>query len=477
MYKHFIAKITTDGGPDPELELEGIVRFAEQSDDGCAWFATRLGKGVTLAAASSICLIVHNPGAPSPLSVVLARVVDKRSERPDVPGLAELYDGPLAFNVWWKLKEPMLIKIPGLADIPGRNAESKRPAQISFRGSLQFGFWEFDTYEEVYRSLDQSNKRCVVTPPAVQTLGSTSVDKKIPPAQAVPHVQRIPQVPLVPLYGVDFSGGTETSSGNKKIWIASWDERGIRLRCGTDNAPFCRRDLPGEVAKRGGWWVFDFPFGIPTAIAQALDIPANDWRAWLSWCGQTDNATELRNRAKSMVAERGACWSTRRRIDIEHSTTWFPLFEQLYRQTIYGCGTVLKPLASGRACMLPWDDLDPDPKRAKMVEGFPGMTISTQLGLSAKGYKHNSDVSRDLRKKILAQLNDGPLGSQLSPELAERAAKDAEGDAVDALVLLAAAKCCQELAPSNWVIERSDLEREGLLVEGSFPPMRNRVAL
>ncbi len=188
--------------------------------------------------------------------------------------------------------------------------------------------------------------------------------------------------PEITLGGIDFSGGQEDARrGNKKICVAQWlPNNGVSLRCGRDwNAlgPQRRRDLPA-VIKLGGWWSLDFPFGVAQPTARILGV--STWPDWLSHCDQNLDATAIRNDAKALTERSGVSWAMRRQVDERQKTTWFPLFEQLYRQTIYGAREVLLPLYADDVCILPWK-ASALPASVVVVEGFPGATIRDVLKL------------------------------------------------------------------------------------------------
>jgi hypothetical protein len=276
--------------------------------------------------------------------------------------------------------------------------------------------------------------------------------------------------PRTDTFGVDFSGGNELEGrGNGKIWIASWDvDRGdIALRCGTDEPYIRRAGLPDLVRQRPGWWVFDFPFGIARETAIALGIDGEGWNGWLDWCAEGIDATERRDTARAAVERSQCAWSARRRIDEENRTTWFPLFEQLYRQTIYGARDVLKELAAASdVVILPWQDPNPETTSSVVVEGFPGVTIRTVLGLQGIGYKGGRAQHRGKRERIVRALAD-ILPVPLPEPVAQRAINDPEGDALDALVLLLAGWVSQQYP--EWKGRREELIAEQRLVEGWFP--------
>ena len=192
--------------------------------------------------------------------------------------------------------------------------------------------------------------------------------------------------PALPLHGVDFSGGREIHGRNGKIWIASWDpDRGVvDLECGGDAPGFGRAGLAARIAGGRGRWVLDFPLGPPAAVAAAAGWAT--WRDYLAWCGSKDDATALRDELRAVLCDAGVAWSTRREIDCGVGTTWFPFFEQLYRQTITGGRDVLRVVADMEQVRILRFDAHAEARGygSVVVEGFPGWTLK-QCGLPATG--------------------------------------------------------------------------------------------
>jgi hypothetical protein len=89
------------------------------------------------------------------------------------------------------------------------------------------------------------------------------------------------------------------------------------------------------------------------------------------------------------------------------------------------------------------------------------------IGMDAYGYKRSTALAKQRRIEIIEGLRQ--LGIPIADAEAQRASADTEGDAVDALVLLAAARISQELGLDNWRAHRTRLRNEGRLGEGWFP--------
>ena len=228
----------------------------------------------------------------------------------------------------------------------------------------------------------------------------------------------------------------------------------------TSIAPgFGRAGLAGRITEDDGLWVLDFLFGPPAPVAAASGW--RKWREYLTWCD--GEPTTLRDGLRAVLDDAGVEWSTRRAVDDEVGTTWFPFFEQLYRQAITGGRDVLRVLADNdRIRILPFDaGVGEDRGGSIVVEGFPGWAL-TQCGLPATGYKHPHDAARRRGRAIVNYLRDS--GIPISDADASRAVGDTEGEAVDALVLLLSAHRTSRRTAS----ERRDVAGRHGRMEGWF---------
>ncbi len=256
--------------------------------------------------------------------------------------------------------------------------------------------------------------------------------------------------PTAPLHGVDFSGSQEVDGRNDKIWIASWlpGQRFIQLNSGGDYPGFDRKMLSTKIIDGSGTWVIDFPFGPPNTVAEAAGW--NTWKAYIAWCGSHPDPVVLRDQLRKDCQIAGLPWSIKRDIDCKLGTTWFPFFEQLYRQTITGGRDVLSPLIHAgreRVRVLPFHDHAlANNELSVVVEGFPGATL-TNYDLPNKGYKRRDYSAQETRRFIVESLIK--IGIPISNMDASRAIHDTEGDAVDALVLLCAARNAS-LRSTDW---------------------------
>jgi hypothetical protein len=454
---HFMAKLTEGGGPPPHLELERVVDFADKSPDGSTWIALKKSGSKLAIRNDSTAIIVGVGRAPdSGFKAIAARILEKNARPPTA--VLEWYADHDAQWHFYRLGTPEWLPVTNLSGIPGCSSVGKLASE-AFGGSCTFAYWTLP---------DLPTRGAIGTlssevPPLRS--GAAATSPRNPGAVATASTATTPsrldgatRTPPYPLHGVDFSGGVEHGGRNKKLWVASWDDEGIRLRSGGDPAQgFTRAGLAAEISRSRGLWVLDFPFGIPHAIAAALGLATHD--AYLAWSHSDANPTKLRDDAKGSAARAGVKWSTRRRVDDTHGTTWFPLFEQLYRQTLAGARDVLRPLRIANVSILPFTPAVDPTAKPMVVEGFPGFTLRSALRLPATGYKNDRDAGREARAAIVETLTSAGLPI---PDGCRRAAvADAEGDAVDALVLLFAALRASTRPVTDWAPRTDASKLEG----------------
>lgn len=487
----FIAKLTKGGGPPPEFEFLRILEEANAAGntDRVAWFPTRKflkDFPDSTDGQRNICIILPSIEKGRGFVAIIGEVITRTVTEPDDPTVSEFYDGHEGFKAWWKISNPNLRHYNSLDDLPGISSNGKTAAD-TFNSPTSITCWEFS--KEDVAALETANEPSSNWAEASQVALPRQKTKplSLPTARNAKRTTSMPSEsnatgnklpdPEIDLFGVDFSGGVETAGqGNPKIWIAQRRRNGcVTLACGTDGpTKFGRKDLPTYIAEHPGQWVLDFPFGVAKGTAEAIfEGEKPTWERWLKLCSKAESATTLRDQAKLDVKNAGGDlkWAKRRVIDSEQNTTWFPLFEQLYRQTVNGARDVLHrldALGRDRVCVFPFHKPASGCK-SFVTEGFPGITIEKSLGCLRWGYKGKSESCRDRRQLILDKLRQSPYCLKIGDADATRALEDSEGDAVDALVLLVAAWLTSSWKPDNWERKRSEMERNGTLVEGWFP--------
>ena len=408
---------------------------------GVSWVATRK-RGSDFVARPDSQLLAFAIDEPGNSLALTARVVSRYGALPPAALVRDMYeDYKDIFQAYWKITDVDL-RLISYEDLPGTNMKSGRRVPDAFRrGQLSFAYWLPD-------------------PSADAPISVHRVD----PAPTSSAVQQTDS-PTVPLHGVDFSGAREIGGRNGKIWIASWypDRDFVELRSGGDDPGFDRIGIADKVIEGSGTWVIDFPFGPPVAVAEAAGW--NAWHEYIAWCGSDPDPTALRDNLREELQRAGVRWSTRREVDNKLGTRWFPFFEQLYRQTITGARDVLHPLhrtSRDRVRILPFHHYAAaNDELSVVIEGFPGATLE-QCGLPATGYKHSGHDAEDQRRRIVDSLRE--RGVTVCDADASRAVEDAEGDAIDALVLLHAARNARRRTAAQW----SDKVGGHATIEGWF---------
>lgn len=483
MPNHCIVKITySKNNPPPLTELFTIIKNAEENEEHFAWFALRNpGGNIQINKHSQILIIASKKDQNQNFDyAVVAKVKQKTNQPPENDPAIELYEKPKQYKSWWKLSNPHLLRLDSYDNIPGTSTSDRRASE-TFCGNCTYSGWKFASTEPDFMSLglNFSNYR--------QDFNNKLLIKELfkrsaPASHEPPKISNLPQNYFSEsndrgiYYGVDFSGGREENGGNSKIWIAQWDmtQNHISLNSGSD-INIRRNLLPGYISSRPGWWTIDFPFGISAKIANLINL--NSHSRWWERCSQSvANPTQLRDELKANVQNNPTApsWSERRQIDISNDTTWFPLFEQLYRQTILGSGEVLHSLHSqfkSNVAILPWDteEINLKQKPTFVSEGFPGLIIQNILGLPKVGYKGGLPAHQERRLQILSVLESDQIKMPITEEIRTIASHNEDGDAIDALVLVLASIISQRIGYDVWQNQLSRLIQHKISVEGWFP--------
>lgn len=453
----FVAQFTSKGGPHPEVEIDQILTLAENNPEGSVWFPTKKGSHLDLMP-SSRCVVFCKTS--QGYEAFKAKVLQKGSSMPNEQELIDLYEGH-TFPCWWNVTDLERLHFENLEQVPGRHIKSAKNAGQSFAGTCTFAYWDFedqiDNFPQSEREpiiFDDPNLMIEMLPLLHQITTGPDLKSKFDGTQD--------------LHGVDFSGGVETDRGNSKLWIAHLCQKTgvLELLRGSENS-FRRRDLAKKIEQSNGIWILDFPFGISHGIMKAASI--NQWTSWIEMCGTMHHKglmKEFRDQLKEKALDSGVKWSTRRLVDTENGTTWFPLFEQLYRQTISGAAEVLFPLLeSKQVAILPWNDCTPS--QVIVSEGFPGAVLRTVLKIPPTGYKGRQANRIDKRKSIVRILSEEfflPLTNEQKKVLVD----DHEGDAIDAVLLLLSAKKLENQTVQHEI--RAKASDPNAVIEGWFKP-------
>ena len=444
-----VFKLTIGGGPEPMFELTRVLQAAQEDPAGLSWIATRKpGSGFVARPDSQLLAFAQAPAGNA--LALTARVVSRHEVLPSDALVRDMYEGwKEVCRAYWRIADVSLRLVP-FEELPGTTLKGLRIAD-AFRSQLSFAYWL-----PTGRADGSRHAR-----PARAPARTRAAPRPTGPAPELVPIQRV-ESPSTPLHGVDFSGARETGGRNGKIWIASWypNRELVELRSGGDDPGFDRVGLTGRIIESGGTWVIDFPFGPAAAVATAAGWTT--WYEYLAWCGSNPVPTVLRDQLRQILQAAGMPWATTRESDHALGTTWFPFFEQLYRQTITGGRDVLAPLDQAgrdRTRLLPFHDhAAATAELSVVIEGFPGHTLTT-LGLPRTGYKHRTLPAQESRAQIVNALRE--RGVPISDADATTAINDGEGDAVDALVLLHAAQGASLRTTAEWAAVGAQASIEG----------------
>jgi hypothetical protein len=235
--------------------------------------------------------------------------------------------------------------------------------------------------------------------------------------------------------GIDFSGAKDAG---KKIWIAEGVESGGRivvadlrpaseLRSSGHERSTALPALVEHIAGLGRSLVgIDAPNSLPRSFAP------EGWAPWFAGFAAHGSAEIFRDACRRATGGR----ETKRSCDERARTPFAAWNLRLYRQTWHSLVDLYAPLLQRRAVTVaPFQRAD---SRPRLAEICPASTLK-HLGLyrSYKGRK-----LADERQALLREMMQrGRL--QLSRELRERTVEDTGGDALDAIIALAAAVRCR----------------------------------
>ena len=251
------------------------------------------------------------------------------------------------------------------------------------------------------------------------------------------------------LYGVDF---TSRPSRRKPITVAvgcAAADDTVRLDAFETYADFAGFEA---FLRRPGPWLgaFDFPFGLPRALIEAMHWPAR-WPALVQALARQSRAS-LRMQFKAFCAARPAGQKfAHRRVDLyaqcSPSMKWvnppvaWMLLEGAPR--LLAAGVMLPGLHDG------------DPQRVAL-EGYPALLAREVVG--RESYKSDEALRQTAdrqarRVRIVEALQQGRIASRLrlhvpDPALVARMVADGSGDLLDAvLCLMEAADAARSGAP------------------------------
>jgi hypothetical protein len=240
-------------------------------------------------------------------------------------------------------------------------------------------------------------------------------------------------------HGVDFSG---SASHRQKMWIASQ----VPGQPATTRSGLSHADLV-ELMRRSAadgcrhWWLIDAPLALPVELLERHKVPPT-WPAALAWISSFGDAQAWRRACRS-VSRREAWRGTDRRAQTPLPPTNLRVFKQTYHAIV---SVVARLRALDAVIVLPMELAGAEGGAGKRLdaatacigEGCPSSTLQ-RLGWPHRGYKGPAERNRELRQELLDRLVR-ELGSPVAPAAAAAAVDDPEGDALDSLLMLPAAR-------------------------------------
>lgn len=229
------------------------------------------------------------------------------------------------------------------------------------------------------------------------------------------------------LHGVDFSGAG--GGGGAKIRIVERDLASagpVVSRGRADRAGLLRQIRTSAGDGRLHVWRVDAPFALPVETLDACGV-AREWLAMARWMLAFGSPRGWRHALRE-VSRR----EPRRECDRAERTPLAPMNLRVFKQTWTLVCEILLPLAEEGVRIEPVANLD---GRASLVvcEGCPASTLH-RLGWPTRAYKGSGDPPRAVRAEIARRLREADVVA--SDALLREAIDDAEGDLLDALILL-----------------------------------------
>jgi len=229
------------------------------------------------------------------------------------------------------------------------------------------------------------------------------------------------------LHGVDFSGAD--AGGAAKIRMVSRDlaepRSAVRLEGRFDRAGLLRRLLALRDDGRSHLVRIDAPSGLPLDTLRTLEVEPT-WAGMSAWLTGFGSPRLWRSevRAHDRREPKRAC-------DAAFRTPMAPMNLRVFKQTYTLIAEVLAPLAREGVRVEPVHAAD---SPVTVCEGCPASVLRLK-GWPDHGYKGQGEPPRAVRADILRKVQQREK-LVLTPEMASAAEADAEGDLLDAILLV-----------------------------------------
>ena len=225
------------------------------------------------------------------------------------------------------------------------------------------------------------------------------------------------------IHGVDFSGAR--SGGGDKIVVATKTPASeVSIERGVSRAQLLQKIIASSEQDAPSLWRIDAPFSLPVSVFEMHGI-ALDWLALAQWMDGFESPREWRRVLRAVDRK-----EKKRTCDREARTPMAPMNLRVFKQTWTAVCEVLLPLAQAGVHLAP---IHVTGSSAIVSEGCPA-SVLRRFGESPRGYKGATDLNEE-RRVFLCELLE-VWGVPLDERLRTSAINDADGDVIDALLLL-----------------------------------------
>ena len=243
--------------------------------------------------------------------------------------------------------------------------------------------------------------------------------------------------PLI-THGVDYSGAK--GGGGSKIVIATRDPQGvISVRRGATRQDLLREIRSADEDGNRHLWRIDAPIGLPESVLDAHRVPP-DWLAMARWMSSFDSARDWRRALRAVERK-----EQKRTCDRAAKAPLAPMNLRVFKQTWTAVCEILRPLAEEGLHIAP---VHPTDSLTILTEACPASVLE-RIGASSRGYKGADPVHRQRRSELCRMLLE--TGLVIPKPTIQHAERDAQGDVLDALLLLLPP--VQEVVPREALIE------------------------
>ncbi len=261
-------------------------------------------------------------------------------------------------------------------------------------------------------------------------------------------------------HGVDFSGGRRH---DRKVRIASLVPGvNITVRGGVSRAGLVEAIARSAEDGRRHFWLLDAAFGLPVELLEIHGIEPR-WTAAARWLASFSDAREWRSACRERSRK-----ELRRLTDRIAHTPLSPANLRMFRQTWHCIVSVLLPLSDRPGFAIPPLEIGPGgagaaEARVWVGEGCPSSSLR-RANWPNRGYKGPTEANRAVRRDLVQRLQREE-GIQVPPEVEAEALEDPEGDVLDALLLLPAARRFEQNDPAEIAAKEPRASVEGWVFE------------